>query len=98
VAKNQIRVNAICPGVVRTGLLGELDEEKDPEAVADLVADMHMGRMGLPEEIAEAVLFLTSGRASLITATTLAVNGGNDASQRHPPTAYADYLLGMIGG
>lgn len=76
VAKEYIRINTICSGLIRTALLGELDEDKGEPAMEDLVSNMAVGRIGLPEEVAEAALFLTSGKASLITATTLAVDGG----------------------
>ncbi|CAK1365722.1 unnamed protein product [Cercospora beticola] len=76
VAKEYIRINTICPGLIRTALLGELDEDKGEPAMEDLVSKMAVGRIGLPEEVAEAALFLTSGKASLITATILAVDGG----------------------
>jgi len=75
VARDHIRINAICPGVIQTSLLGEVDTT-DESSMASLVSEMHMRRLGQPEEVAEAVLFLTSERASFITATTLSVNGG----------------------
>lgn len=74
-AANHIRINAICPGVIATPMLGEIDEE-DTTSIADMTKEMAMGRQGQPEEIAEALLWITSGRASFVTSTTLAVNGG----------------------
>jgi NAD(P)-dependent dehydrogenase (short-subunit alcohol dehydrogenase family) len=75
VAADGIRINAVCPGVVKTTLLGDVDEQ-DQAQMAHLVSEMHMRRLGQPEEVAEAVLFLTSARASFITATVLSVDGG----------------------
>ncbi|KAF2208420.1 hypothetical protein CERZMDRAFT_49405, partial [Cercospora zeae-maydis SCOH1-5] len=82
VAKDYIRINAICPGIIRAALLGEVDEKKDKYAVDDLMSNTAMGRIGLPEEVAQAALFLTSAKASLITGTTLAVDGDDEGSTR----------------
>ena len=77
-ARHGIRVNAICPGGTRTPMLeggvGNLDEfeEKNRER-------MVMGRLGLPEEMAGAVLWLCSDEASFVTGTTLSIDGGKTA-------------------
>ncbi|QHW30991.1 SDR family oxidoreductase [Paenibacillus rhizovicinus] len=71
-AAKGIRVNAICPGYIDTPLIGNL-----PEAVTQHLIGLHpMGRLGRPEEVAKAVLFLASDDASFITGTTLLVDGG----------------------
>jgi len=70
-----IRVNAVCPGVIKTPMLGEASDEYDA-AIATMTKDMAMGRQGLPEEVAECLVWIVSSRASFVTATTLAVNGG----------------------
>jgi NAD(P)-dependent dehydrogenase (short-subunit alcohol dehydrogenase family) len=75
VATQGIRINAVCPGVIDTTLLGDIDLRNQTQ-MAHLVSDMYMRRLGHPEEVAEAVLFLTSGKASFITATTISVDGG----------------------
>jgi len=63
-----IRVNAVCPGVIRTPMLA------DAEA---LLAPLEpMGRIGLPEEIAEAVVWLCSDAASFVTGHPMVVDGG----------------------
>lgn len=72
-AKQGIRVNAICPGVIDTAMVSRLSHEH-PEA--HLAAGEPMGRMGTPEEIANAVIWLCSSRASFVTGQAFAVDGG----------------------
>lgn len=68
-----IRVNAICPGVVDTSRLGD----RTPEQWADYVAaTIPLGRMGTPDDIADAALFLLSDRAQWITGQSWNVDGG----------------------
>lgn len=74
-AKDNIRVNAVCPGYIETPLLKELDAETK----AGLAAMHPQGRLGKPEEIANAVLFLASDEASFVNGTTLLVDGGYTA-------------------
>ena len=60
-------------------LLAALAERRgvtSEEAAAQIVADMPLGRMGRPEEIADVVVFLASDRASFVTGTAIAVDGG----------------------
>ncbi len=73
-ARQNVRVNCICPGWVRTPINEAV--LKDPERRAK-IADMHpMGRLGTPEEIAAAAAFLASDEASWITGAVLPVDGG----------------------
>ncbi|USK61274.1 elongation factor P 5-aminopentanone reductase [Peribacillus asahii] len=72
VALNDIRVNAVAPGAVSTAMLQSFSAE-DLELIK---GDIPMGRMGNPEEIAEAVAFLLSDKAAYITGQVLGVNGG----------------------
>lgn len=74
-AKSGIRVNAVCPGVIRTPMI-DRTTHGDPAAEAQFIASQPIGRMGEPEEIAGAVLFLCSDAASLVTGQALAVDGG----------------------
>ncbi|RMF90641.1 MAG: SDR family oxidoreductase [Nitrospinota bacterium] len=73
-----IRVNCVCPGLVETPMPlsrlkpGERWEDKVPE----WVKDYPLGRLGKPEDIAKAVLFLASDDASWITGISLVVDGG----------------------
>lgn len=74
-AKDLIRVNAVCPGVIKTPMLGEVREDDDSNVQA-MVSEMAFKRTGMPEEVAECLVWIVSGRASFVTATTLAPNGG----------------------
>ena len=76
--KDKIRVNAVCPGYVDTSLTEEwLKTMPDPEQTMRLVVAAHpLGRIGVPRDVAEAVLFLASDAASFITGATLVVDGG----------------------
>ncbi len=74
-AKSGIRINAVCPGFIRTAMVervidnGSISEES-------MVAAEPIGRIGRPEEIANAVLFLCSDDASFVTGLPMPVDGG----------------------
>jgi len=70
-----IRVNAVCPGYITTPMTAPI-YIGNPQAEADLIARHPIGRMGTPEEIAEAVLWLSSPAASFVTGHMLSVDGG----------------------
>jgi len=74
-AREGIRINAVCPGWIRTppveGML-----ERDPQAEARMVQHQPIGRLGEAQEVAQAVVWLCSDRASLVVGTALAVDGG----------------------
>ncbi|MFN5310272.1 MAG: SDR family oxidoreductase [Candidatus Kapaibacterium sp.] len=74
-AKQNIRVNAVCPGVIHTPMVDRFTGQ-DPEVLEQLVAAKPMGRVGQPEEIAETVVFLCSNAASFITGQAIAIDGG----------------------
>ena len=74
-ATRGIRVNAVCPGPIRTRMLEAIMEE-NPRMEPAMVAAVPMRRLGKPEEIAEAVVWLCSDRASYVTGQGLVVDGG----------------------
>lgn len=70
----KIRVNAVAPTFVRTPFIAPL--LNDTEKMATIVAATPMGRIAEPEEVADAILFLASPAAAMITGTILPVDGG----------------------
>ena len=74
-ATRGIRVNAVCPGPIRTRMLEALMEE-NPRMEPAMIAAVPMRRLGKPEEIAEAVVWLCSDRASYVTGQGIVVDGG----------------------
>lgn len=67
-----IRVNAVSPGVIRTDMLNDFSEDD----LKDLEDSTPLGRLGTPEDIAKALFFLSSDKASYITGQIIGVNGG----------------------
>lgn len=75
VAKDQIRVNAVAPGVTRTDMVAALP----PEMVARVSAGIPLGRVGEPQDVANAFLYLASDMGSYVTGAVLGVDGGSVA-------------------
>jgi NAD(P)-dependent dehydrogenase (short-subunit alcohol dehydrogenase family) len=77
-AKKGIRVNCVCPGAIMTPMLKKfIDKSPNPEETIKNLGEMHpIGRIGKPEEIANAVLFLASDESSFVTGHALIVDGG----------------------
>jgi len=73
--KQNIRVNAVCPGVIHTSMIDRITG-KDKVVEKQYIDMEPIGRMGKPEEVAEAVMWLCSDNASFVTGTTLPVDGG----------------------
>lgn len=71
-ARRGITVNAIAPGHIDT----EIVRSSSPELVASLLAEIPVGRLGTPEDIARCVCFLASEQADFITGSTITANGG----------------------
>jgi NAD(P)-dependent dehydrogenase (short-subunit alcohol dehydrogenase family) len=73
-----IRVNCICPGYIDAGLAeGYFQAQPDPAAARDEAGQLHaLGRIGKPEEVARAAVFLASDEASFITGSAVIVDGG----------------------
>ena len=78
VAKSGIRVNAVAPGPTDTGMLTRFTGT--PENKAALVTTVPLGRLGLSDELAGAIVFVASGEASFITGHILNVDGGKTAN------------------
>jgi len=73
--KQGIRVNAVCPGVIKTPMIDRFTG-KDKVAEKQYEDMEPIGRMGEPEEVAEAVIWLCSDEASFVTGNAMAVDGG----------------------
>jgi NAD(P)-dependent dehydrogenase (short-subunit alcohol dehydrogenase family) len=71
-----IRVNCIAPGFIKTNM-SSLALDKDPERKKKVLSRTPLGRLGKPEEVADAAFFLVSESASFITGAVLPVDGGN---------------------
>jgi len=74
-AGKSIRINAVCPGWIRTPPVQGMIED-DPESEARMLLHQPIGRLGEAEEVAQAVVWLCSDKASLVVGTALAVDGG----------------------
>ncbi|CAI7675431.1 unnamed protein product [Penicillium pancosmium] len=73
-SKDGIRVNCVCPGVIETPLVMEKKEVR--EAITPAVETAPMKRMGMPQEVADAALFLCSTQASFVQGHAMVVDGG----------------------
>lgn len=73
-ARKNITVNAIAPGYIETEMTSKMPEK----VLASIISHIPIGRMGKPEEIANAVLFLTGDHSGFITGETLSINGGHN--------------------
>ena len=76
VARHRINVNCVCPGPSDTPLFQKEFAEKSPKLAESLKRVIPWGRLGVPEDVAPAVVFLASDEAGFITGQTLSVSGG----------------------
>jgi NAD(P)-dependent dehydrogenase (short-subunit alcohol dehydrogenase family) len=86
--RRQVRVNVICPGTIQTPIWAER-VEKEPDVFDKLAQWYPLGRVGQPQDVARAALFLASDEASWITGATLTVDGGLMAGR----STFADDLV-----
>ena len=77
VAGSGVRVNAVAPGPTETGMLNRFTGT--PERKAALAAGVPLGRIGEPDEIARAIVFLASDAASFVTGQIVTADGGKTA-------------------
>ena len=76
-AASGVRVNMVAPGPIETGMLNRFTGTSERKAA--LAATVPLNRVGKPEEIAETIMFLASGKASFITGASYLVDGGKTA-------------------
>jgi NAD(P)-dependent dehydrogenase (short-subunit alcohol dehydrogenase family) len=74
-AGRNVRVNAVCPGLVNTPLIADMVTE-NPEMHERLLASHPLGRIAEPEEVADAIVYLATNKSSYVTGIALPVDGG----------------------
>jgi NAD(P)-dependent dehydrogenase (short-subunit alcohol dehydrogenase family) len=77
-AKSNIRINAVCPGIIETPMMDRFSGGT-PEGRARVIAQEPIGRMGKPEEIAAAVIWLCSDAAAFVVGHAMVIDGGQTA-------------------
>ncbi|GAA1930900.1 SDR family oxidoreductase [Microbacterium aoyamense] len=93
---HRIRVNCVEPGVIETGMTGPMLAGENGQAHRDiLVSDTPVGRLGLPEDVAELVLFLSSDHAAFITGVAVPIDGGQTI-HGHPRWYRTDYRVDHV--
>jgi len=74
-ADRDVRVNAVCPGLVNTPRIADMVSE-NPAMHEQLVASHPLGRIAEPEEVADAIMYLATTKSSYVTGVALPVDGG----------------------
>lgn len=74
-ASKGVRINAVCPGVIDTSMVADMLEGQ-AEAMAEIMRQQPIGRLGRADEVAAAVLWLCSPAASFVVGVALPVDGG----------------------
>ena len=102
-ARNRIRVNAICPGIIATSIMGAsmgLSRDEADKMAAHTAAVsptlQPIARAGLPEDIAQAALYLASDASSFVTGTHLVVDGGATVGPTHAWNSKAPNPLAVL--
>ena len=89
---SNIRVNAICPGLIETGMTRPIYDMAREKGQAHRIGELNpLGRGGAPHEIAKAALFLASDESSYVNGQALVVDGGLSSS--HPTTRRFDIRM-----
>jgi NAD(P)-dependent dehydrogenase (short-subunit alcohol dehydrogenase family) len=78
-AEAGVRVNGIAPGPIETAMLTKYQQVKGGDALESIIENVALKRSGTPDEVAQAIVFVASDKASFITGATLCVDGGQFA-------------------
>ena len=89
--KQGVRVNSICPGVTDTKIMPDFREAMGDKAI-DMTADVGIGRLADPAEMAPAMIFLGSDEASYVVGVNLIIDGGFTAAATTGQVDFAKYL------
>jgi NAD(P)-dependent dehydrogenase (short-subunit alcohol dehydrogenase family) len=89
--KQGVRINSICPGVTDTKIMPDFRQAMGDWAI-DMTADVGIGRLAMPDEMAPAMIFLGSDGASYVNGVNLAIDGGFSAAAATGQVDFAKYL------
>jgi NAD(P)-dependent dehydrogenase (short-subunit alcohol dehydrogenase family) len=89
--KDGVRINSICPGVTDTKIMPDFRQAMGDKAI-DMTADVGIGRLATPDEMAPAMLFLGSTEATYVNGVNLVIDGGFSAAAATGQVDFAKYL------